>query len=104
MSDSSWEEGAVPLCAVVCCSLLIGLRMLCALQRIKGKKKYTFGYLNEEASWSCVGVEGGGCGMLSPELLALVMEGQGCPCPQPVPPRQEGCASPSLTGEAPSQL
>lgn len=26
MSDSSWEEGAVPLCAVVCCSLLIGLR------------------------------------------------------------------------------
>lgn len=39
MSDSSWEEGAVPLCAVVCCSLLIGLRMLCALQKNQGKKK-----------------------------------------------------------------
>lgn len=62
MSDSSWEEGAVPLCAVVCCSLLIGLRMLCALQKkIKERKKkrnYTFGYLNKEASWSCVGAEG----------------------------------------------
>lgn len=39
MSDSSWEERAVPLCAVVCCSLLIGLTMLSALQKIKKKKK-----------------------------------------------------------------
>lgn len=39
MSDSSWEEGAVPLCAVVCCSLLIGLRMLlCFTKKNQGKK------------------------------------------------------------------
>lgn len=28
----------------------------------------------------------------------------GGPCPYPLPPRQEGCASPSLAGQAPSQL
>lgn len=73
----------------------------------KEKKNYTFGYLNKEASWSCVRAEGGGCGVLSPQHLqgvGLVMEGQGGPCPQPVTSRQEGNVSPSLTGEAPSQL
>lgn len=72
-SNSSWEEGAVPLCAVVCYSLLIGLRMLCALQKNQQQKNYTFGYLNKGASLCCVGAEEGGCGVLSPELLQGVI-------------------------------
>lgn len=56
----------MPLCAVVCCSLLIGLTiMLCAFFK---KKKYTFGYLNKGDSWSCVGAGGGG----------LLQEEEGC--------------------------
>ena len=55
----------MPLCAVVCCSLLIGLRIM--LRALK-KKKYTFGYLNKGDSWSCVGAGGG----------ELLQEEEGC--------------------------
>lgn len=59
------------------------------------KKNDTFGYLNKEASWSCVGAEGGGCGGLSPELLGLVKEGQGGPCPQRVSPGRRAVLHPA---------
>lgn len=77
--------------------------VMCFTKKKIKKRNYTFGYLNKGASWFCVGAEGGGCGVLSPELLqgvGLVLEGQGGSLSSACDP-QAGCASPS---EAPSQL
>lgn len=72
-SCSTWEKGGVPP-GLVCCSLLIGVRMMYLLKK-KKKKKYTFGYLNKGESWSCVGAGGGR--LVSGRVLTWHGEGLG---------------------------